>query len=42
MGNILTYLQWRGDLSWKEHPFNKIDNLVLAELSYLKLDGIVP
>lgn len=42
MGNILTYLQWRGDLSWKEHPFNEIDNLVLAELSYLKLDGIVP
>lgn len=42
MGNILTYLQWRGDLSWKEHPFNEIDNLVLAELSYLKMDGIVP
>lgn len=42
MGNILTYLKWRGDLTFAERSFNEVDNLVLAELSYLRLEGIVP
>jgi uncharacterized membrane protein HdeD (DUF308 family) len=42
MGNILTYLKWRGDLSFKEQPFNEVDNLILAAVSYLDLEGIVP
>lgn len=42
MGNILTYLKWRGDLTFAECPFCEVDNLVLAELSYLDLFGIVP
>ncbi|QQZ63880.1 DUF2974 domain-containing protein [Paenibacillus sonchi] len=42
MGNILSYLRWRGDISLKERPFNEVDNLVLAALSYLDLEGIVP
>lgn len=42
MGNIITYLKWRGDLTFLERPFCEVDNLVLAELSYLDLSGIVP
>ena len=40
--NIMTYLKWRGDLSLAEAPFNEVDALILAELSYVELDGIVP
>ena len=42
MANILDYLDWRGDLTWEESPFNEVDNLILAELSFLELTGIVP
>ena len=40
--NFLTYLKWRGDLSFKTHPFNEIDALILAELVYIHFDNIVP
>ena len=40
--NFFTYLKWRGDLSFKTHPFNEIDALILTELVYIHLDGIVP
>ena len=42
MGNILDYLDWRGDLSLGQDPFNDVDNLILASLSYLEFDGVVP
>lgn len=42
MGNINTYLKWRGDLSFAERPFCEADNLALALLSYLDFDDIVP
>ena len=42
MGNILDYLDWRGDLTFEQDPFNEVDSLVLCQLSYLHLDGIVP
>ena len=42
MGNIIDYLDWRGDLTLKDSPFNEVDNLLLAELSFLDLEGIVP
>ncbi|WP_060819115.1 Mbeg1-like protein [Paenibacillus riograndensis] len=42
MGNILSYLKWRGDLSLNERPFNEVDNLILSALSYFDLEGIVP
>ncbi len=40
--NFLTYLKWRGDLSIKERPFNEIDALILSELVYVRLEGVVP
>ncbi len=42
MGNMLDYLDWRGDLTFEQAPFNEVDNLVLSQLVYVNLDYIVP
>ena len=42
MANLLDYLDWRGDLTLAQTPFNEVDNLILAELSFLDFSGIVP
>lgn len=42
MGNILDYLDWRGDLTFYQSPFNEVDNLLLSQLPYIDFDGIVP
>ena len=41
-GNIIDYLEEYGDLSFKQFPFCEADLLVLAQLSYLRFDGLVP
>ena len=41
MANIIDYLAWRGDLTLDAAPFNEVDNLLLSELSFLDLEGIV-
>ncbi len=41
MANLLDYLAWRGDLSLERAPFGPVDALVLAALSYVRLDGLV-
>ena len=38
MGTFLDYLAWRGDLSFEASPFNEVDNLILAELAYTKME----
>ncbi|MBR5128025.1 MAG: DUF2974 domain-containing protein [Roseburia sp.] len=42
MANILDYLDWRGDLTFDQSPFNEVDNLLLSQLVYVDLEGIVP
>ena len=42
MANLLDYLDWRGDLTLEQAPFNEVDNLILAELSFVDFKGIVP
>ena len=42
MADILDYLSWRGDLTLAASPFNEVDNLILAELSFVPLAGYVP
>ena len=42
MANILDYLDWRGDLTLAQAPFNEVDNLLLAELAFVDFRGIVP
>ncbi len=41
MANILDYLNWRGDIPFSVDPFNEVDGLILAELAYIPLNGIV-
>ena len=42
MANLLDYLDWRGDLTLDQSPFNEVDNLILAELSFVDFKDIVP
>jgi hypothetical protein len=42
MASVFEYLAWRGDLSFKQAPFNAVDNMICSILSYLPMDGIVP
>ena len=42
MGTLFDYVNWRGDLSFSEAPFNDVDNLIFSLLSYLDFSGIVP
>ena len=42
MSNFLDYLDWRGDLPFSRDPFNEVDNLILSEIAYAELGGIVP
>ena len=42
MANLFDYLKWRGDLEFSKSPLNPTDSVILCQLSYLPLDGIVP
>jgi hypothetical protein len=42
MANIFDYLDWRGDLTFEQAPFNPVDNLILSRISYLPFENIVP
>jgi len=42
MANMIDYLDWRGDITLRQSPFNEVDNLILSNLSYGRFDGIVP
>ena len=41
MADLFDYLDWRGDLTLAQAPFNEVDNLILAELSFVDFGGIV-
>lgn len=41
MNTILDYLEWRGDLSFNERPFNEIDNLIFSELAYFQFSDVM-
>lgn len=42
MANMVDYLRWRGDVPFSADPLNTVDALILAELSYMPFEGIVP
>lgn len=42
MGTLFDYVNWRGDLTFREAPFNDVDNLIFSLLAYLDFSGIVP
>ena len=39
--NILDYLKWRGDLTFKQDPFNIVDNVILSQMAYTVFDPYV-
>ena len=39
--NIIDYLKWRGDLSFKQDPFNEVDNLCLCHMTYTVFDDLI-
>lgn len=41
MYTIDDYIIWRGDLSFKENPFNEIDNLILSNIAYVRFTDII-
>jgi len=41
MADLLDYISWRGDLSPASVPWNDVDALVFARLSYIPFDGVV-
>ncbi|NCB51813.1 MAG: DUF2974 domain-containing protein [Clostridia bacterium] len=42
MANIMNYLDWRGDLTFEQSPFNEVDNYILCKLGCPDFGGIVP
>lgn len=41
MENFMTYLQWRGDLTFRKSAFNIVDSLIFSRFSYLPFDDIL-
>lgn len=42
MATVFDYLDWRGDLEFRQDPFNFVDNVILSEVAYTVFKGIVP
>lgn len=42
MSSIADYIKWRGDLSFRDAPFCEVDALILCQLCYVRLEGLVP
>lgn len=40
MSNILDYIDWRGDLTTRQAPFNEVDNLILTQIAFMDLADI--
>ena len=40
--NILDYIDWRGDITFRQKGLNEVDNLIFSVLAYLRMDGLVP
>lgn len=39
--NIMDYVTWRGDLTFEQDSFNKIDALIFSQLSYLNFNSLI-
>ena len=40
MANMIDYLAWRGEFSFEVSPWNAVDGILLASLSYLNFHGV--
>ena len=41
MANMLSYLDWRGDLTFEQSLFNEVDNLILSQMCYAPFERIL-
>jgi len=39
--NIIDYIKWRGDISFKVDPFNEVDNVCITEMIYTIFDDCI-
>ncbi|MBP5280727.1 MAG: DUF2974 domain-containing protein [Erysipelotrichaceae bacterium] len=39
--NFVDYCKWRGDLSFRQDPFNEVDNMLFAQIAYCELDDLI-
>lgn len=39
---VFDYVDWRGDLSFAQDPFNEVDSVILSMICFLDFEGIVP
>ena len=37
MKNIIDYIDWRGDLTFKQSSFNEIDAVIFTQIAYMEL-----
>ena len=40
MSSLIDYLAWRGDIHFDTAPWNEVDGLIFAVLSYLNFHGL--
>ena len=41
MGNMISYLKEKGNVTFDDLPFNEVDSLILSQLSYLDFQSVV-
>ena len=41
MADLISYLDWRGDVPFSVDPFNEVDNIILAQMAYTDLEGVM-
>ena len=39
---VFDYMNWRGDLTFAQDPFNEVDSIILSMICFLNWEGIVP
>ena len=42
INTVFDYLKWRGDLSFRQDPFNEVDSVILSMICFLDLAEVVP
>lgn len=42
MADMLDYIEWRGDITFKQSPFNDVDNIIMSQIAYVDFKNIVP
>ena len=38
MGNIIDYVDWRGDLTFEQDGFNQVDAVIFSQIAMIELD----